>query len=463
MKDRFGRWWFRWRRRLPRAVRDALDALRPVPDPDPVVWDAHRRTYLAEVRRYAEDANHAGVLSPGPGAVSSRPVDRRSKRKGAKPRTPSSPREVRPMTLAMKLMLVLALALGGSAGTATAARESLPGSPLYPVKVQLENWEMTQAQTPEETVQRALTQSQNRVEEAVRLAERDRTVPDDVAERFQQQLMLALHASGEVEEAARTRMRADIAEMVQAQLRQMAQVTAREQGQDNGEDQAVQAMIRSMEQTRAQLGRDDEHGGQGAGGQQGPGSPNDEQGQGPGPGGAGTGDDEDAQPGNSYGPGDGTGDGEPIQDGEGNGPGGEGANNGYGPGDGSGDGEPAQDGEGSGPGDCTGDCEPDRDGEGNGPGGNDSGGQGNGPGEGTTGDAPEQDEVVTLSTASDGGDGSYGPGDGIPDGENDDDGEAYGPGGATDDEDSGEYGPGDGVPDGAPEGEKGFGPGGDTP
>jgi hypothetical protein len=241
---------------LPESVRKALDALRPVPHVDQDTWAAGREAFLAEARRYAED--------PVPLAVAWRRMDWKEVLRSL---FSFNLRETAPLALALKLFLVVALAVGGSVGTVSAARESLPGSPLYPVKIRLETWEMSRADTPEDTAQRALSHAQNRVEEVTRLADRDRPIPDDVAERFQHQLVLAIQASENLSNSLKLQVQSQISETLHTQLQMMAQIQAEGAGDDDaGGEDGVQAMIRALEEARAHLGRrDDDAPGYGAG------------------------------------------------------------------------------------------------------------------------------------------------------------------------------------------------------
>ena len=329
------------------------------------------------------------------------------------------------MSVALSVMMILALVFGGSAGVVAEARESLPGSPLYGLKVRVERWDIEQVATKEELANRALEQAQERVKEATQLSGEGKTVPDDVALRFREQLSIALQAGGSLEESHRLQFQPRLREALQQQLRTMTQLAAQTKGED-GDNEAVAAMVRTIEQTQAQLalrqGRID-HSGTGLANQNRTGDSGcdgaDECI------GAGTGPNEDAS---GWGPGDGSGDGVPDRDGDGYGPGTLHEDTpGYGPGDGTGDGEPDQDGDGYGPGmppeetpgygpgDGTGDGDPDQDGDGNGPGAPPAdNAPGDGPGDGGTGDGSgsPNDGAPGDDTGGESGGGDNGAGGG---------------------------------------------------
>jgi hypothetical protein len=232
---------------LPHAVRDSLEALKAVPEADPVVWEQHRHAYLAAVRAEAAAMGLSRVpVSPDVG------VRRKGWRAALDTLLDFRMRRLTPMTVALRLVMVVALLLGGSVGTVAAARESLPGSVLYPLKVQLEQWEMARVEGAFEVSEKALSQSQTRFWEIDRLTEKGRTVPDDLAARYEEHLGLALQASGTLTEPLRLQAQARISETLQHQMQTMAKIAAKVgEGED---DQAIQAVIRTMEMTRAQLG-----------------------------------------------------------------------------------------------------------------------------------------------------------------------------------------------------------------
>ncbi|MGC9350147.1 MAG: DUF5667 domain-containing protein [Anaerolineae bacterium] len=233
---------------LPPVVQEALDALRPVPDIDSEAWEAGREAYLSEARRLAasrEERRLTGWLAP---ILSFLKLDLD---------------QVRPLAVAWRTALIIALALGGSVGTVGAARSSLPGSPFYSLKVRLETWEMERLQEPDEVTEKALSQAQQRVEEAERLASRGRDVPIDVAALYQARLDTALQASDSLSEPQRLQTQVHISETLRQQLETMVSVAGQVQDREGEVDQVddedgVRALIRAMQETQARLS-DPEH------------------------------------------------------------------------------------------------------------------------------------------------------------------------------------------------------------
>ncbi len=230
---------------LPPIVREALAALRSVPEPGPEDWASHRQAFLAQVR----DLAVAGAVTP----------DEKPRRSGWSTVLGSiftfRTKEATPMSIIARLVVMIALALGGSIGTVQAARESLPGTLLYAVKTQLERLEILLAGGPEQVTEKALAQAQERVEEVARLAEEGRQVPSEVAQQYQRHLEVALQASNQLEEPMRNHAQEQIQQVLRRQLALMAEVEARVQsrtGESDGE--AVEAIMRAMRQMQERLG-----------------------------------------------------------------------------------------------------------------------------------------------------------------------------------------------------------------
>jgi len=159
------------------------------------------------------------------------------------------------MSIIARLVVMIALALGGSFGTVQAARDSMPGTLLYAVKTQLEQLEILLAGGPEQVTEKALAQAQERVEEVARLAEEGRQVPSEVAQQYQRHLEVALQASNQLEEPTRSHAQEQIQQVLRRQLALMAEVEARVQsrtGESDGE--AVEAIMRAMRQMQERLG-----------------------------------------------------------------------------------------------------------------------------------------------------------------------------------------------------------------
>ena len=253
---------------MPASVRDALDALRPVPAPDSDTWSANRVAFLDEAHVYAEEV---ASLPASESALAS--WWGRFRESVALVKT-FLLRDTSPVAIALKAVLVISLALAASTGTVSAARGSLPGSLLYPLKIRIEAWEINQARTPDAIARTALAQTDVRMAEATRLQDRGDPVPEETAVRYQQQLELAVRAAGDLEEPVRRQTQAEISESVRRQLRILARTSAQVQGDAASDDEAesdpgIQVMIQTMRETQLWLGQG-ENQGQGQAGPQNP-------------------------------------------------------------------------------------------------------------------------------------------------------------------------------------------------
>jgi hypothetical protein len=329
--------------------------LKHVDKPDQNVWESNRQSFLNEALKY-KDAYTSKIRKSQASALIS-PT-------GLK-QTLTKERLV--MVIALKAVVILTLVFGGTLGTVRAAGGSIPGSVLYPIKMQLENWQLTTAKEPLRQAMLALQFAQNRVDEVEALMNQGDNVPSEVAQRYQEQIKTALKTGDALPEPLKEQMQDRIRTKMEQHLQTMTQLQLRTCQEDCDQDEPLQAMIRLVEQTKTQLAL---HQGQESEAPAGP--PEDSPGKGPGDteGGNGPGDGtggDDAPKNNA---GDGAGPGEPPEEkpgpGEGNGsendPPKPGEGGPQGPADGSGDGIPGVEPPGSGAPDSAGDGDQDGDG-----------------------------------------------------------------------------------------------------
>ena len=160
------------------------------------------------------------------------------------------------MVALVKVLVVVALIFGVTAGTVSASQESLPGSVLYPVKLQFEDARLAMTQDGEAKTLLAMTYAQERVDEAVILVERGDEIPEPLVARYQVQVGLALQTMQGLGEDQQLQLRSHFSGTVQNQLRVMEQLMARRhQGENPEPTQArIQTMLQTMQQTQQQLG-----------------------------------------------------------------------------------------------------------------------------------------------------------------------------------------------------------------
>ena len=221
-----------------KSVQSALDVLRRVPAPEPEAWEAAKEAYLSEVRTLAAEAE---TTEPS--------VGRRGWMAGLRMWIESRIGEDK-MQLVYKVVIALMVVLGGSAGTVRASQESLPGSLLYPVKLQWEQWRLDATRDASQEAVQAMAMAQTRMDEIERLREHEKAVPQAVLVRYRDQIGRALAASEELDDEQRERVQAQIAAMIEANLREAQQLSA---GDDGGESGTLREMIRVMDEIRRQL------------------------------------------------------------------------------------------------------------------------------------------------------------------------------------------------------------------
>ncbi len=153
--------------------------------------------------------------------------------------------------LAIKLVIVLAVMLGGAGVTAAAAQSSLPTEALYPLKLLIEDVQWVSALSPEAQIEVQLDHAQQRVREMVQLADRGTAIPEEVPARLQTQLQSALQAATQLDDPQLAGALDRIQLRTQDQLREMDRIRQHDTVWQNAENALTQA--REM----AQLGQSD--------------------------------------------------------------------------------------------------------------------------------------------------------------------------------------------------------------
>ncbi len=148
--------------------------------------------------------------------------------------------------LAIKLVLVLSFMLGGTGATAAAAQGSLPNEALYPVKLLVEDVQLSLAASPDAQIDMQLDHAQQRVSEMAQLADRGAVIPADVPIRLQTQLQAALQIAAQLDDQHLQAALDRIQLRTQDQLREMDRLHLNE---------AAQALTQAREM--AQLGQGD--------------------------------------------------------------------------------------------------------------------------------------------------------------------------------------------------------------
>ncbi len=110
----------------------------------------------------------------------------------------NQPMEVRKMSiLALKVALIFIVAFGSLGGTLAAATDSLPGAFVYPIKISLEKARLAFAKDLDEQATMHLEFAQERVQEMVRLADKDHAPEEELLARTQMHMRSAYQLTAE--------------------------------------------------------------------------------------------------------------------------------------------------------------------------------------------------------------------------------------------------------------------------
>jgi uncharacterized membrane protein YgcG len=145
-----------------------------------------------------------------------------------------------------KVAMVLLVLSGAATGTAFAADASLPGQPLYPLDLEIEQVQTILATTAEAQANLSLGLSTERADEVRTMVRAGQTPDQAVMERFQNQCEQTLQVAAQLQDQEMVRALTQLRNMAQEQARQMQSVgfvqgetvmdRVREQAQDGIDD-----------------------------------------------------------------------------------------------------------------------------------------------------------------------------------------------------------------------------------
>jgi len=156
-------------------------------------------------------------------------------------------KERSPMFTFARILILLAVAFGGTTATAFAAQESLPSEALYPIKTFVEDVRLALTSDPEAEVELLLQLSDERMEEIAALIEQGLPVPDAVATQLQSHLNLALKTCAELDDATLLKLMAQIQERSQEQLKVLEKLG---EGSGNQPEDALLLATQAMNNVR---------------------------------------------------------------------------------------------------------------------------------------------------------------------------------------------------------------------
>jgi len=226
---------------IPQQVREALECLRDVPTPSPEVWEHGRRTFLTQAHQLSPQA-----VTPG---YSVRHKGWKATLSAWLLQIPLKRKEISMASL-INIIIGLTMVFALSTGTVSAAQESLPGSSLYPLKLTWEEFQLSLMSDPEIRVEQALSTAQNRLLEALQLAQQSEDIPIQLVERYQSGLNLAFTTTDGLNEPAKTQVHLQFQEQLSIQQQILAQIMTHIQ---NYPDATSQERVRLMVQVREQV------------------------------------------------------------------------------------------------------------------------------------------------------------------------------------------------------------------
>jgi hypothetical protein len=156
-------------------------------------------------------------------------------------------KERSPMFTFVRILILLAVAFGGTTATAFAAQDSLPSEALYPIKTLMEDVRLALTSDPEAEVDLLLQFSDERMEEIAALMEQGLPVPDAVATQLQSHLNSALKTCAELDDAALLQLMAQIQTRSQEQLKVLEMLG---EGSGNQPEDALQLATQAMNNVR---------------------------------------------------------------------------------------------------------------------------------------------------------------------------------------------------------------------
>jgi hypothetical protein len=204
-----------------------LESLQDVPERDPEMAAEGRRVFLRAAGAMKEpvsltrDGRHIGW-------------------------TTKFRKERSPMFSFARILIVLALALGGTGTTAAyAAQSSLPGDPLYSVKLAFEDLRLGLTRDPQQEVLLLENLVETRLDEISALVGEGSPISLQLTTRLENHLRLALQQSAQLDDPQLIQTMEQIRARAEQQLRTMQQLrTNASEGQEGALQQTEQVILR---------------------------------------------------------------------------------------------------------------------------------------------------------------------------------------------------------------------------
>jgi hypothetical protein len=235
-KDNFKEAWERHQAGLPAKAGDEewlevfqqLDALQDVPPRSTRQAADGKAAFLEQAKEYRQAVSTGGQL---------RHTDEKAVWR----------KERLPMLTLARAALVVVFTLAGTAGTALAAQSSQPDDALYSVKLMTEDLQLALASNPQTDLSLLLEWIAERVDEMANMEAQGEPIPQQTAERLQNQLQQALQLASELEDHAMVQALEQIRVTAQLQIQRMEQMRL---NATQANDEMLQLMQQNMNQIR---------------------------------------------------------------------------------------------------------------------------------------------------------------------------------------------------------------------
>lgn len=199
----------------------ALDSVRDVELPAAEVLQSDRDEFMAAVVQLENIP-----VSPGPLERIKGWVRKLVPQKNMK--VPSHPKEKRTMTaLLFRMTIALSVLLTSMGGTVALAENSLPDTPLYGMKMAMEQVQLNLSTDPEQTAAKHLVFARNRIQEIKRLAQADEVSGEGTRLRLEEHLNTALQLATQLGDEEMLGILNEAHLMIQEQTRELTQTQAR--------------------------------------------------------------------------------------------------------------------------------------------------------------------------------------------------------------------------------------------
>lgn len=201
------------------SLLETIELLKPledVPAPDPALSQQLRQAFLARAKEtlpvsLPELKRHKGWKS-------------------------IFKKERSPMFTFVRILILLAVAFGGTTATAFAAQDSLPSEALYPIKTFVEDVRLALTSDPEAEADLLLQLADERMEEIAALSGQGLPIPNEVATRLREHLDQALQEAAKLGDAALLQL------MEKIQVRSQEQIQLLEKLRENAPDKPEEAL-----------------------------------------------------------------------------------------------------------------------------------------------------------------------------------------------------------------------------